>query len=124
MQDAPIESMVEALHRGHLILDEARFRPADDRLIDGAEPALERTARALSRAEGRFLVFVPIERDRTLPPDTVLGRRRAETALRRLLAAGSNPSRLIESPDGLRRRWSLLRPVAQGQARIELWKID
>ena len=123
-QAPPVETMIEALHRGHLVIDQARFKPSEDQLIDGIEPVLRQTARALSHSEGRYLVFVPIERDRHLPPDTVLSRRRSLTALHRLLAAGSNPNRLLESPDRLQQRWTRFEPVAPGKARIELVRVE
>ncbi len=123
-QPPAVAALVEALNRGHLVIDQARFRPADDQLVEGVEPALQQTARALSRTEGRFLVFVPIEHDPRFPPDTVLSRRRTLTALRRLIAAGSNPNRLIESRSSRNHGPALVEPVAPGHARIELLKID
>ena len=124
VQAPPVETMVEALSRGHLVIDQARFKPADDQLVDGVEPVLRQTARALSRTEGRYLVFVPFERDPRFPPDTVLSRRRALTAFRRLIAAGSNPNRLAESRGMPTQSRFLIESVAPGQARIELLKIE
>ncbi|MFN0179164.1 MAG: hypothetical protein ACKVZ0_10215 [Gemmatimonadales bacterium] len=114
-----LDPWVRALGSGRLVLVEVGFKPAKPDLIDGAEPTLEHAARALSRSPGRFVVMVPAERHPRFPPDTVLSRRRAEEALRRLLAAGSNPGRLV----GLLQPPSLA-PVEPGQARVELLRIN
>jgi hypothetical protein len=114
-----LDPWVRALGSGRLVLEEVGFKPARPDLIDGAELNLEHAARALARSPGRFVVMVPPERDPRFPPDTVLSRRRAEEALRRLLAAGSNPGRLV----GLLQPPSLA-PVEPGQARVELLRIN
>lgn len=117
--DQDVDRLVEALNRGHLILDQAPFRPERPELEDGVEPILRQTATALSRAPGRFVVVVPPEREPRLPPDTVLSRRRAEEAFRRLLGAGSNRNRLVGMVQP-----PTIASVPPGRARIELFRID
>ena len=116
-QDPTVEAMVGQLNRGRLVLVRAPFKSSDDHLADGSEALLQQTARALGRTEGRFVVFVAAEQDRSLPPDTVLSRRRTVVAMQRLIAAGSNPNRLIVSA-------IVGAPVGAGLARIELVKVQ
>ena len=115
-QDPTIEAMVDQLNHGRLVLERAPFKSSDDHLVEGSEGLLQQAARALSRTEGRFVVFVAAEQERSFPPDTVLSRRRTAVALQRLIGAGSNPNRLVLA--GITRA-----PVAAGRARIELVKI-
>jgi hypothetical protein len=117
LQDPTVEAMVGQLNRGRLVLERAPFKSSDDHLAEGSEALLQQTARALGRTEGRFVVFVAAEQDRSLPPDTVLSRRRTAVALQRLIAAGSNPNRLMLS--GI-----VGAPVGTGRARIELVKVE
>lgn len=119
----PVGALVERLDRGHLILESGTFKSQRDDLVDGLEPILEQTARALSKSPGRFVVFVPAERAGPLPPDTVLGRRRAESAFRRLIAAGSNPERLLVPGSNQPLTTPLTAVVGPCQARIELIRI-
>lgn len=116
-QDPAVAAMVNQLNRGRLVLEWAPFNPNNDHLAPGSDPLLRQTARALSQAEGRFMVYVPAELDPSFPPDTVLSRRRTAVAIQRLIAAGSNPRQLVIT--------ALIRaPVATGRARIELVKIE
>lgn len=117
--DQDVDRLVEALNRGHLVLEQATFRPDRAELEDGADPILQHAATAIGRTPGRFVVVVPPEREARLPPDTVLSRRRAEEAFRRLLGAGSNKNRLV----GMLQPPTIV-PVAPGKARIELFRID
>jgi hypothetical protein len=114
----PLEGMVEALRRGRLVIEEARFVPGDDRLVNEAEPALRQAARALSHSEGRYWVFVAVEEDERFPADTVLRRRRVQVAFERLIAAGASSARLVEPRLGIPRL--PLTPVQAGGARVEL----
>lgn len=110
---------IVSLGNGHLTIEAVGFKPIAADLVDGSERSLERVARALEQVSGQFVVIVPPEADRSYPPDTVLSRRRAEEALRRLLAAGANRRKLagtLQPPT--------LKPVAAGQARIELMRIN
>ncbi|MDX2057226.1 MAG: hypothetical protein SFV24_05440 [Gemmatimonadales bacterium] len=110
---------VDSLNQGHLTLESVGFKPVRPDLADGTDPSLERLARAMERVPGRFVVLVAPERDRSLPPDTVLSRRRAEGALRRLLAAGANPKKLVGTIQP-----PTLMPVGAGRARVELLRIN
>lgn len=107
------------LNRGRLVLDRVRFLPAASALAPGADEWLAETARALSKASGRFVVVVAPEKERGFPPDTVLSRRRAEEAYRRLVSAGSSLERLV----GLIQP-SMLQPVESGQAHVEIVRIN
>lgn len=118
-QDVAIVRLVDDLNRGHLVLEPARFVPGGVGLAPGTDSVLVRVARALNRATGRFVVVVPPEKSRGFAPDTVLSRRRAEEALRRLLGAGSSTERLvglIQPPT--------LQEVDPGRARIEIFRIN
>ncbi len=116
-QDPAVAAMVIQLNRGRLVLEAAAFIPKDDHLVAGADGLLQQAARALSRAPGRFAVFVPAELEPSFPPDTVLSRRRTGVALGRLISAGSNPSQLVVT--GV-----VGTPVATGRARIELLRVE
>lgn len=122
-QEPTVESLVQRLEAGRLVLEQARFKPSADELVDGVEPVLKQAARALSRTSGRFLVLVPAERTPGLPPDTVLSRRRANAAFRRLIAVGSNPERLLE-PGQTGREPIPAPPVPLNEARIELVRVN
>jgi hypothetical protein len=123
-QPPTVAAMVEALRHGRLVIEQVRFRPEDDRLVAGFEPTLRQAARALSQTRGRYLVLVSPERQVGFPVDTILSRRRAMMALRRLIEAGSNPRRLVGAESmgdhGIRPAMS----VAPGDARIELIRIS
>lgn len=124
LQDPSLDAMTSRLTGGRLVVDQVRFFPASDLLIDGSAPVLRQVARALNRAAGRFVVFVPAELVSTLPPDTVLRRRRAAGAFRALLAAGCNPARLVGLADGSSASPQSIDPVPAGRARIELIRVD
>jgi len=110
---------VDSLNQGQLTLESVGFKPVQPDLAEGADQSLERLARAMERVPGRFVVLVAPERDRSLPPDTVLSRRRAEGALRRLLAAGANPKKLVGTIQP-----PTLMPVGAGRARVVLLRIN
>lgn len=119
-EQSPTFAQLQAdLKRGHLVLDRIRFVPAAATLVPGADGMLAETARALSKASGRFVVVVPPEKEPGFPPDTVLSRRRAEEAFRRLVSAGSSPERLV----GLVQP-PTLQPVESGKAHIEIVRIE
>lgn len=110
---------VDSLGQGHLTIETVEFKPVLPELAAGVDRSLERAARAIERVPGQFVVVVAPERDRSFPPDTVLSRRRAEEALRRLHAAGANRRKLVGTLQP-----PALMPVALGRARIELMRIN
>lgn len=118
-----VEALAARLAAGRLVLDQAPFAPGGDTLAGGSGHILRQAARALNLTTGRFAVLVPPEREASLPPDTVLSRRRAQAAFRALLAAGANPGHLVAPP--VRPHGTHASdPVPAKAARIELIRVD
>ncbi|MGE0443511.1 MAG: hypothetical protein AB7S39_23750 [Gemmatimonadales bacterium] len=118
-----VRALVDQLNTGHLVLPDARFPAGGDQPDPAAQALLRQVARAINQSGGRFVVFVPAERQPTEPPDTVLSRRRTTGAYRALLGAGSNPRHLVGTagPEVLPHPEAAI--VGAGEARVELFRV-
>ncbi|MEK7380138.1 MAG: hypothetical protein AAB075_03920 [Gemmatimonadota bacterium] len=107
-----LPEMVAELERGCLALVEVRFRPGEDEIESISPTRFAQVARALSLAQGAYLITVPPERAPGFWPDTLQARRRSIRLRDELVHYGASASRLRDDPG-----WPATAPeVAPGTA--------